>query len=233
MPDEPLSPSIHTKYSEQLAADLAANRARQAELTGLLDQLQQEEKWYLSTLESMPAAAPDVPASPAPVSSADQGGDVAEEVGVPQPRAEKAGSGAATKAPAKKATGTKRAAKKAPVKNAPVKENAPAKKTAARKTAKAQGPTLGALLKQLLSQQPGEPKKVSEIRAELELVHPERATSDQVVRNTLERLVAKSMLERDNRQGVVLYTWPVPGDAPAAAAGAKDEEPAEALPARV
>ncbi|MGW6417451.1 hypothetical protein [Streptomyces sp. NPDC055055] len=99
------------------------------------------------------------------------------------------------------------------------------------KAAKAAAPTLGELLGGLLARQPGEPKKVSEIYAELEAAHPERATSHQVVRNALEKLVAKDGLEKDTRQGVVLYTWPGAG-APAAAEATAAEQP-EAVTAGV
>ncbi|GGV08406.1 hypothetical protein GCM10010275_55910 [Streptomyces litmocidini] len=181
----------------------------------------------------------------------------AEEAAVPQPRSEKAGRAASVKkAPAKKATGAKRAAKKAPARKVPAAEETPAaekavaavkavagkvpavKKTGVRRTTTANkavrptGPTLGELLKDLLAQQPGEPKKVSEISAELKARHPERATSDQVVRNALERLVAKDGLEKDTRQGLVLYTWPTARASAASSAPAaersKNGEPAEA-----
>ncbi|MFG3039270.1 hypothetical protein ACGFYZ_20470 [Streptomyces sp. NPDC048330] len=99
------------------------------------------------------------------------------------------------------------------------------------KSAKAATPTLGELLGGLLARQPGEPKKVSEIYAELEAAHPERATSHQVVRNALEKLVAKDGLEKDTRQGVVLYTWPGAG-APAAPEATAAEQP-EAVTAGV
>ncbi|MFF9853398.1 hypothetical protein [Streptomyces litmocidini] len=160
---------------------------------------------------------------------------------------------AAKKAPARKAPTAEEApaVKKAPVaekavaaEKAPVVEKAVAgkapavkktgvrKSTTANKTVKPTGPTLGELLKDLLAQQPGEPKKVSEISAELKAGHPGRATSDQVVRNTLERLVARDGLEKDTRQGLVLYTWPTARTSAASSASvaerSKGGEPAEA-----
>ncbi|MEU2118036.1 hypothetical protein ABZ567_20885 [Streptomyces sp. NPDC016459] len=248
MPDEPISTSIQTKYAEQLAADLATNQSAQATLIGRLNLLKEEEKWLATTLDSLPSSAGE---------SADEGvaADAGtEDVSVPQPRARETTDTAALKqAPTKKTTAVKRPAKAAPAKKAPAVvedaevEKAPvAKKAAAARTAaqkpvvrkttaaakkavKPTGPTLGELLKELLARQPGEPKKVSEISAELKTAHPERATSDQTVRNTLERLV-KDGLEKDTRQGLVLYTWPTAETpAPAAVAErAKDEEPAEA-----
>ena len=248
MADEPVNPPIQTKYAEQLAADLEANQAEQATLTVRLNQLREEEKWLAGTLQSMPAQAAAEPTSPAadlPASGTVAATDGREEAAVPQPRAEKADSGAAPtgQGAAKKATTSRRAARKVPAKAAPVrkaavKKTAPAKKAAdpkkatpvtaaAKKTVKSQGPTLGELLKGLLAQQPGEPKKVSEIRTELEAAHPDRATSEQVVRNALTKLVAQDRLEKDNRQGVVLYTWPTTSAASASASEAKDAQRVE------
>ncbi|WP_073815168.1 hypothetical protein [Streptomyces sp. CB02261] len=150
---------------------------------------------------------------------------------------------AAKEAPAEKAPAAEKAAveetqgaKKAASGKAPAAKKTAVKKAtaaSAKKTVKSVGPTLGELLKELLAQQPGEPKKVSEIGSELKAAHPERTTSDQVVRNTLERLVVKDGLEKDTRQGVVLYTWPTPEAHAPAAAQVRDGEPAEAATAGV
>ncbi|WP_435972138.1 hypothetical protein [Streptomyces sp. Qhu_M48] len=252
MVNEPVNPPIQTKYAEQLVADLAANQTQQAELAVRLSQLQEEEKWLTATLQSLPAAG-----GGKPVNDKVPAGAGAPETAVPQPRAAKTASPAAPakRTPARKATKAKPAAKKAPVVEASAKEvpttaapaaetatveKAPAaKKTTVRKTAavaaektvKSTGPTLGELLKALLAQQPGEPKKVSEISTELKAAHPERATSDQVVRNTLERLVAKDGLDKDTRQGIALYSWPTPQTATVTAQVKK--EPVEVSAAAV
>ncbi|SEE23019.1 hypothetical protein [Streptomyces sp. TLI_105] len=255
MAEEPVNTSIQSKYAEQLAADLAANQAEQATLTVRLGRLQEEEKWLAATLESLPAAAGGEPAAAAePVDGTVAADAGAEAAAVPQPRAEKTpGASSVKKAPAKKTTRAKRAAKKAPVaKKAPAgkapavegavvakkavagkaptaKKTGVKKATTAKQTVKPTAPTLGELLKELLARQPGEPKKVSEISAELKADHPERATSDQVVRNTLERLVAKDELEKDTRQGLTLYTWPT-AHAPASTTAAVAEQPKEEEP---
>ncbi|MFD8984224.1 hypothetical protein [Streptomyces sp. NPDC059564] len=230
MANEPVNTPIQTKYAEQLAADLAANQAEQATLTERLTQLQREEKWLTAALDSMPPAGAE-PASPQglaePVSATPQADSGVEAAAVPQPRAGKKTDGAA---PVKKAAVRKTTAKKASA--APAKKTAPQKEVAAAKeTAKAAEPTLGRLLASLLSQQPGEPKKVSEIRTELEGTHPERAKSDPVVRSALEKLAAKGVLEKSAQQGTVFYTWPMPEKAPAPAAAVTAQEPAEAVPA--
>ncbi|MGW6867289.1 hypothetical protein ACWGHI_23815 [Streptomyces sp. NPDC054912] len=71
-----------------------------------------------------------------------------------------------------------------------------------------------------------EPRMVSEVSTELTAAHPSRSTSTQVVRNTLEGLAKKGLIEKDNKQGSVMYTAPRPAvDGPAPVA------PAEAKPA--
>ncbi|MFE5561610.1 hypothetical protein [Streptomyces sp. NPDC056544] len=246
MANEPVNNPIQTEYAEHLAAALAANQAEQATLSTRLGKLQGEEKWLAAALADTPSVvgpeptpvpvpAP-VPALVRPASSTPPVRDGADAAAVPLPRAEKVAAGAAA---VKKATAAKKpVAKKTAAKTAvasPAKKTATAKKAAVKKTAVAgaektaqASPTLGRLLSDILSKQPGEPKKVSEIQSELEEAHPERATSVQTIRNALQKLVEKNGLERDNRQGVVLYTWPVPEAAAVSAAEVKGEEPAPA-----
>ncbi|MEV6676214.1 hypothetical protein AB0N09_05005 [Streptomyces erythrochromogenes] len=234
MANEPVSTPTQTEYTDHLAAALAANQAEQAVLTGRLNKLQGEEKWLAAALADTPQHVGAEPTlSPEPVQSARSTPPVVDDTdaaAVPLPRTEKTADGAA---PAKKATTAKKtAAKKATAKAgaAPAKKAVAAKKTAAaeaKETATAE-PTLGQLLGAILSKQPGEPKKVSEIQSELEAAHPERATSVQTVRNALQRLVEKEELERGSQQGTVFYTWPVPEATPAPVAEVKAEEPAPA-----
>ncbi|MFE0773306.1 hypothetical protein [Streptomyces sp. NPDC058861] len=239
MASEPVNTLIQTKYAEQLEADLARNQSEQATLTARLAQLQSEEKWLAATLQSMPPAGPDpasAQGSTEPVGVASTGG--AEAAAVPQPRVgKKAGGSAAVKKTAARKTTAKKttaAAKKAVAakKANPAKKSAPAKKAVpAAKGAKAAGPTLGQLLADMLSGQPGEPKKVSEIRTELEAAHPERAKSDPIVRSALDKLASKGVLDKNTQQGTVFYTWPTPENVPAPAADVPVQENAEAVPA--
>ncbi|OEJ30152.1 hypothetical protein [Streptomyces subrutilus] len=238
MDKEPVNTPIQTEYTEHLTAALAANQAEQATLTARLNKLRGEEKWLAAALADTPrAVGVEPPPGPAqPASSTPPVGKGTDAAAVPLPRMEKPADGAA---PATKATTTKKAsAKKTTAKRAsetPAKQTAAVKKTPAKKTAAAGAkettqaePTLGNLLSEILSKQPGEPKKVSEIQSELEAAHPDRATSVQTIRNALQRLVEKDKLERDNRQGMVLYTWPVPEATPPPANPPKAEEPAPA-----
>ncbi|WP_327309736.1 hypothetical protein OG730_41415 (plasmid) [Streptomyces sp. NBC_01298] len=234
MASEPVNTPIQSKYAEQLAADLASNQAEQATLTARLSQLHAEEKWLTAAMESMPPVG-DAPAPTGAdlVAAAPVAVGVAEAA-VPKPRANKKADGAG---PAKKTAAKKTA--EAPAKKTAAAKKAPAKKTAAAKNAaatvpaveeavKPSEPTLGQLLSDVLSLQPGEPKKVTEIRTELEAAHPERAKSDPVVRAALEKLATKGVLEKSNQQGTVFYTWP---KASAPAAEVPAQENAEAVPA--
>ncbi|WP_053644375.1 MULTISPECIES: hypothetical protein [unclassified Streptomyces] len=238
MPNELDSTSIHTRYAEQIATDLEANRAEQASIAARLEQLRAEEKWLATTLDSLPTGAPE--------SSVTGPDEAVREAAVPQPRETReatpakkpaakkpaagktaAGKTAAGKTAVKRAPAAKAAADKAAAKTAkaPV-EKAAARKTAAKKSAggtpKAQSaPTLGTLIDGLLEEGfLGEPLKVNEIHAELTKARPERSTSIQVVRNALEGLVKKGRVEKDTRQGVALYTKPEAADSPHAGAGA-------------
>ncbi|MFE2850209.1 hypothetical protein ACFXJO_03650 [Streptomyces lavendulae] len=232
MASEPVNTPIQSKYAEQLAADLATNQAEQAMLTARLSQLQAEEKWLTAAMESMPPVG-DAPAPKgAELVAAVPVADGVAEAAVPKPRANKKadGAGPAKKdaaAPAKKTA----ASKKTPAKKTVAAKKAAATVPAVEEAVKPSGPTLGQLLSDLLSLQPGEPQKVSEIRTELEKAHPERAKSDPVVRSALESLVKKGVLEKSTQQGTVFYTWPVPEKAPAAVAEVTAQENAEAVAA--
>jgi hypothetical protein len=128
---------------------------------------------------------------------------------------------AGAKAPAKK-TAAKRTANKPAAKKASGKPSG----TAGGATAARNQPPLRELLADVMSSNAGEPLKVSEIRTLLETAHHGRATSNQVVRNTLEVMVEKGTVERSEQKGSVMYTLPAPTDT-------KADEPAEQVPAAV
>ncbi|MER5727258.1 hypothetical protein ABT084_02680 [Streptomyces sp. NPDC002138] len=69
-----------------------------------------------------------------------------------------------------------------------------------------------------------EPRMVSEVTAELAEAHPGRPASTQVVRNTLEALAKKGLIEKENKQGSVMYSAPRPA-APETAPAAVSEAP--------
>ncbi|KAF3469439.1 hypothetical protein GL259_02600 [Streptomyces sp. Tu 3180] len=66
-------------------------------------------------------------------------------------------------------------------------------------------PLLGDLLLELLGRH-DEPRLAAELRDELMERHPDREPTPQVVRNTLESLVAKGRVKRHKQQRSVLYT---------------------------
>ncbi|MEU6890336.1 hypothetical protein ABZ934_00780 [Streptomyces sp. NPDC046557] len=137
-----------------------------------------------------------------------------------------AGSGTESKAVARKSTARKPASDKAGA-NKPVvrkaasdkatvdkpkrivqaKPSVEAEKTAVKagKPARTDEPPLRELVHALLVRA-AEPRMVSEVAAELTQAHPGRAASGQVVRNTLEGLVKKGQIEKEHRQGSVMYT---------------------------
>ncbi|MFD8565706.1 hypothetical protein [Streptomyces sp. NPDC059639] len=66
-------------------------------------------------------------------------------------------------------------------------------------------PLLGDLLAELLAAYE-EPRLAKELREELLEKHPDRSPTPQVVRNTLESLVAKGRIQRHKQQRSVMYT---------------------------
>ncbi|WP_328761440.1 hypothetical protein [Streptomyces sp. NBC_00272] len=229
-------PTLKSQYAEKVTADLDLNTAEQErireEIASLQERLAGLEQDHV-LLVGMRAAL----------------GDVAAAVSVPAPRAGK-----------KAATAT--AVKQAPVKQAPAK-NAPAKKAAAKKAsgrkttavkAAAKEPVkatavtseekaaskekqvpLTELIHRHLSGQ-AEPKTAREIAQVLKVAHPDRSVSDNLVRTTTERLVARSLAERVKQGATVYYTaLPHHGgavEAPVAAAGeAAAEKETENTPA--
>ncbi|WP_055530245.1 hypothetical protein [Streptomyces graminilatus] len=70
---------------------------------------------------------------------------------------------------------------------------------------KSRRPLLGDLLAELLGGYE-EPRLAKELRDELLAKHPDREPTPQVVRNTLESLVAKGRIQRHKQQRSVMYT---------------------------
>ncbi|WP_405754424.1 hypothetical protein [Streptomyces sp. NBC_00073] len=244
-------PTLKSQYAEKVTADLDLNTAEQErireEIASLQERLAGLEQDHV-LLVGMRAAL----------------GDVAAAVSVPAPRAgKKAVTATAVKQASVKQASVKQApVKQAPVKQAAAK-NAPAKKAAAKKAsgrkstavkAAAKEPVkatavtseekaaskekqvpLTELIHRHLSGQ-AEPKTAREIAQVLKVAHPDRSVSDNLVRTTTERLVARSLAERVKQGATVYYTaLPHHGgavEAPVAAAGeAAAEKETENTPA--
>ncbi|WP_405761083.1 hypothetical protein [Streptomyces sp. NBC_00045] len=249
-------PTLKSQYAEKVTADLDLNTAEQErireEIASLQERLAGLEQDHV-LLVGMRAALGDVAAAvsvPAPRA----GKKAATATAVKQAPVKQA---AVKNAPAKQAPAKNAPAKNAPAKNAPAKKAA-AKKASGRKTtavkAAAKEPVkatavtseekaaskekqvpLTELIHRHLSGQ-AEPKTAREIAQVLKVAHPDRSVSDNLVRTTTERLVARSLAERVKQGATVYYTaLPHHGgavEAPVAAAGeAAAEKETENTPA--
>jgi hypothetical protein len=144
-------------------------------------------------------AATDVPASAdAPAENGEP--ETAEPVGETLTEAPK-------KRPAKKPT-AKKTAKKLPGQRGTTAKAAPAGQTR-------RGPSLAELVAPLLSADT--PRSTKEIVAALKEQHPERSTSDQLVRNAVNTLISRGRAQRLQQQNSVFYTAVSPQDVEAAA----------------
>ncbi|WP_250403515.1 hypothetical protein [Streptomyces cellostaticus] len=151
---------------------------------------------------------------------------------------------AAEKVTRKKATGKKPARKgTAATEQTGQRKTAPARKATARKAAaratgssapeagKPKQPALRQLVLDVLSRTPGEPRLAREVHDALAKEHPDRATSVQSVRNTLEKLVRSSAAVRTDQQGSVMYT--AQGDGAHFAADGEAAQAGGRVPAQV
>ncbi|MER7046351.1 hypothetical protein [Streptomyces jumonjinensis] len=233
--NEPENTQIQERYAAQFAADLENNRKEQETITtkiaehqDRLAHLQTEERWLAGmqgTLADAPAASTGSTDSSVDADSAEADSAEAPAPGVvPRPRRPKKTAGATGRSRSK-------AAAKPVEKAAPKAAEKKAVKKAEKKVAKSPEPgrpTLRELVTALLVGRSGEPLMVSDVVRELTETHPERVASTQVVRNALEGLVAKGSIERERKQGSVMYTALRPTTSEpqsAAAAGAEAAGP--------
>ncbi|MFC1232289.1 MULTISPECIES: BlaI/MecI/CopY family transcriptional regulator [Streptomyces] len=243
-PEEPTTQSLQSQYAAQFADHLAANREEQARLRKRLEQLETDEAWLIKALETVSApaeagarASEGEPAPPQdnmsePTEAAEsaeptEATDVEASAAVPKQRQDKPAEAPAKKTTAKKTAAKKTTAKKATAKKPEAKKTAAKHAPAAKKTtaAKAGEPPIGELLLTVLGKHAGQPRTAGEVAGDLDREYPERARDINTVRSTLERLVAKSRIERTKQKNTVLYTA-VTESAPAA-----DDAAAEASPA--
>ncbi len=178
MPTKPSPVTLRTRYTDQAVADLEENRRRQAELRSHLEVLQQEETLLLDILNltGNPAANPGA----APPSEATE-----------SPSA----SSSATPAPTEPSPDALAPAGDLPVPSRPVHHRGSG----------AQQPLLREILLDLLSAH-SEPRAAKEVWQECLQKQPDRSPSNQVVRNTLEGLVARGLVTRHKQKRTVMYT---------------------------
>ncbi|MFF3606765.1 hypothetical protein [Streptomyces sp. NPDC002463] len=174
---------LRARLVDQAASDLEENRRRQLELAKKIELLKQEEVLLINIL------------------------DLAERyegLSEPPPLPEQA-----QEEPVLDGRVTLRTSAAPPV--TPVRDTAPGGGTArAAAKGKSRPPLLGDLLTALLADH-REPRPAKELRDELREKHPTRNPTPQVVRNTLESLVAKGQILRHKQQRSVTYAIAEPG----------------------
>ncbi|MFD8867230.1 hypothetical protein ACFV1F_23275 [Streptomyces sp. NPDC059590] len=170
--------TLRSRYVAQAASDLKENRRRQQELAEKIAMLKQEEA-LLADILNLAQRYEDF-ADPSRLPEQAQDEPVVT-------KAKPAPAGAAPRRPA-------------PAKAAPA-----GKAAKAGAQGKSHQPLLGNLLADLLGNH-NEPRLAKELREELLEKHPDRTPTPQVVRNTLESLVAKGLIQRLKQQRSVMYT---------------------------
>ncbi|MGW5371966.1 hypothetical protein ACWER6_30215 [Streptomyces sp. NPDC004009] len=200
--------ALTSQYISQVAGDLERNVKEQervsAELSALQEQLIALQHDH-AVLVSMQQAL----GVPAPVAAPPTAGGGAA---VPPPRKQTTG-----------ASGGRRTAKAAAVKSPKSLKRAKqtGAKPAAGKPVAREGarPTLVDLVHRHLAGQ-SEPRSAAEVAKAVADAHPERSISSNVVRTTLENLVARSLAQRNKQGSSVFYT----ASAPAEPSSAPEEE---------
>ncbi|MFE7836940.1 hypothetical protein ACFU53_13070 [Streptomyces sp. NPDC057474] len=197
---------LKAQYTAQVAADLERNAKEQDRLRGEIDALQDQLlslQHDHTVLVNMQQALGGV--TPEPVSAP-------EDVAAPSVPRQKTATETGKRTRAKKDTppqGAKQAKKS----------------TAKTEVPKKSQPTLVELIRRHLTEQ-SEPRSAAEVATALSQAHPDRRIQTNVVRTTLEGLVAKSNAQRARQGSSVYYTS---ADAPEPTTPSPaDSEPASA-----
>ncbi|PAZ10477.1 hypothetical protein CLM62_40665 [Streptomyces sp. SA15] len=180
---------LTSQYINQVASDLERNAKEQervtAEITALQEQLAALKRDHTVLVNMQQALG--VAATVAETADTDS-------ATVPSPR-KKATAAPGARKQAKKATGEQPAAK----------ERSATKPAAKNAAAKTDQPTLVELIRRHLAEQ-NEPRSAAEIATALGQAHPERGIKTNVVRTTLENLVARAQAQRTKQGTSVFYT---------------------------
>ncbi|MFF0559666.1 hypothetical protein [Streptomyces sp. NPDC004266] len=186
MTSQPAS-TLRTRLVDQAASDLKENRRRQQELAEKLRMLKQEEALLVDILKLAERYESLAEPSPSPEQASSPSPEQASAEPVPTgTRSRKASASSSTGTPARRTART-------------------GKPAGAAAKGKSRQPLLGDLLMSLLAGDDG-PRLAKELRGELLEKHPDRSPTPQVVRNTLESLVAKGHVRRHRQQRSVMYT---------------------------
>ncbi|WP_369213129.1 BlaI/MecI/CopY family transcriptional regulator [Streptomyces flavofungini] len=201
---------VQGQYAAQVAADLEANRKEQerigAEVAALTEQLQVLENDH-SLLVNMQQALGANGTESASAGAAKKETSRAKAAPKSQQRAKKASAAPRKKKSAAAAPSAKAAGKST---------TATAKSTGAKATPKVPAarkgePTLGELIREHLVKQ-SEPRSSAEIASALTEAHPDRTIKTTVVRTTVEKLVAKSQVQRTRQGSSVFYSATAPSE---------------------
>ena len=216
MPDTKTPTGLTSQYTAQVVADLERNAKEQerigAEMEALQEQLDalRHDHAVLTNLHQAlgatsapvetgpePTAAPAVPRQKTSAKSAE--GKRARTRKADTRKADTAKGGTAKTAAAKGGTAKTGAAKSTAARTSV------AKKPAAAAKATSDQPTLIELIRRYLTEQ-REPRSAAEVSTALGQTHPDRRIQTNVVRTSLENLVAKSHVHRAKQGSSVFYT---------------------------
>ncbi|MFE9250440.1 BlaI/MecI/CopY family transcriptional regulator [Streptomyces sp. NPDC007088] len=223
--------NLKNEYEAKVASDLQANVEEQTrigeqigELRERLTVLEREQAMLVGVQQAIAAGAGTTQAAPeeTPGTPDEAKADPSPTAAQPQspkvPRARRprgTGAEAAAETAGKQAgkASEKKGGRAARKTSAPKGAKSGAKSAAkgAAKTAASAEDTTGArlTLRELIARQladHGEPRSASEVSATLAQEHPEREIKGNVVRTTLEALVAKGLVHRSKQQKSVFYT---------------------------
>ncbi|WP_318658225.1 hypothetical protein [Streptomyces triticiradicis] len=219
MPDTKTPTGLTSQYTAQVVADLERNAKEQerigAEMEALQEQLDalRHDHAVLTNLHQAlgatsalvetapePTAAPAVPRQKTSAKPAE--GKRARTKKADAKKTDTAKTGTAKTGTAKTGTAKTGAAKTGAVKGTAARTSA-AKKPAAKATS--DQPTLIELIRRYLTEQ-REPRSAAEVSTALGQTHPGRRIQTNVVRTSLENLVAKSHVHRAKQGSSVFYT---------------------------
>ncbi|MFG2135098.1 hypothetical protein ACGFNV_46260 [Streptomyces sp. NPDC048751] len=188
---------LTSQYTAQVTADLEHNAKEQERISSEIAALQEQLTALQRNHTVLVSIQRAIDAAPAPAENA-AGSDDAT---VPAPRKK-----TAAQPESHGRQRTKKAAaepRRAPA-DKPAARKSGGKTTATKKTAQ---PTLVDLVRRHLAEQ-SEPRSAAEVAAALGKAHPEREIKANVVRTTIEGLVAKSQAQRTKQGSSVYYTGP-------------------------
>ncbi|MFD0021643.1 hypothetical protein [Streptomyces sp. NPDC058382] len=175
--------TLRSRYVEQAASDLEENRRLQEELAERIRMLKQEETLLSDIMHLAERSESSSDPSRLPEQAQDEPSLTKTKQGAKGATSGKAASRRSTSAKGSSAGSTAKSAAKE----------------------KSRQPLLGDMLLELLRTY-SEPRLAKELRDELMEKHPDRTPTPQVVRNTLESLVAKGRIRRHKQQRSVMYS---------------------------